>query len=85
MDSFAVTTQGCRSSSAQEMPGTAEIVTPIASDLITWLIDNLIVLPEEWDELSARERDEISALESRDLALGKLVQRHLLTPSRSRP
>jgi response regulator RpfG family c-di-GMP phosphodiesterase len=80
MDTFVETAWGGQPPNAAERPETAVLVPPGSSPLLTWLLDNLIVLPEEWDELPAREREDISALDSRDLVLARLVQRHLLTP-----
>src|SRR5205823_5797353 len=62
------------------VPVTTEVVVPVAQTLLTWLLDGVIVLPEEWDELPARDRDEITAISSNELLLGRLVHRHLLTP-----
>jgi len=47
--------------------------------LLAWLLDNLVVLPEEWEELSERDRHELSRLESRDELLAKLIRLHLIT------
>ena len=54
MNSFADTTWGCRSSEAEHMADTNEIAPPTGSALLTWLLDTLIVLPEEWEELPAQ-------------------------------
>jgi eukaryotic-like serine/threonine-protein kinase len=69
--------------SSRATPETAEIPLPLGSSLLCQLLDGLIILPEEWEELPSQERDEIAALPSRELLLGKLVQRHLLTPFQS--
>jgi serine/threonine protein kinase len=68
-------------SNTHTLPKTAEI--PLGSSLLCRLLDELIILPEEWEELPPGERDEIAALSSRELVLGKLVQHHLLTPFQS--
>ena len=64
----------------ETMPTTAELSVPPAQTLLSWLLDNLIVLPEEWDELSARDREELAAITQPDPLLTRLVQRHLMTP-----
>jgi response regulator RpfG family c-di-GMP phosphodiesterase/serine/threonine protein kinase len=66
-------------SDSETMDGATEVVTPIAQSLLTWLLDSLVVLPEEWDELPPRDRDDIAALSAPELLLGRLVCRHLLT------
>jgi len=48
--------------------------------LLARLLDAMVVLPEEWDELPARERDELSRAGGTEALLAKLVARHLLTP-----
>lgn len=52
---------------------------PLPQSLLGWLIDNQVVLAEEWEELSARDRALISDLSSNEDVLNALVQRHLLT------
>ncbi len=59
---------------------TAELPIPAAQMLLTWLMDNLIVLPEEWDEISPRSREAISCMTHTDALLARLVHDHLLTP-----
>jgi response regulator RpfG family c-di-GMP phosphodiesterase len=53
--------------------------TPLPQSLLAWLIDNQVVLAEEWEELSARDRALVSELSSNEEILNALVQRHLLT------
>ena len=72
--------RGFKLSSPETFDGTTEVATSVAHAMLTWLLDSLIVLPEEWDELPARDRDEITGLASVELLLGRLVHRHLLTP-----
>jgi response regulator RpfG family c-di-GMP phosphodiesterase len=48
--------------------------------LLSWLLDSLVVLPEEWDELPPRDREQIAQAASTDVLLDLLVARHLLTP-----
>ncbi|HEY2911492.1 MAG TPA: protein kinase [Gemmataceae bacterium] len=50
-----------------------------AQGMLAWLLDTLVVLPEEWEELPAEHRDEIHRLDNTDDLLAKLVRRHLLT------
>lgn len=50
-----------------------------ATALLTWLLDQWIVLPEEWDELPASVRADLSGIERVEGLLPKLVDRHLLT------
>lgn len=66
-------------SNSQAVSATAEIPLPLGSSLLCRLLDQSIILPEEWEELPPHERDEIATLPSRELLVGKLVQRHLLT------
>src|SRR5258708_791288 len=58
--------------------GTLPCVSP-AQSLLAWLLDSLILMPEEWEELPARDRDDFHRLDSTDELLAKLVRRHLLT------
>jgi response regulator RpfG family c-di-GMP phosphodiesterase len=58
--------------------GTVPCVSP-AQGLLAWLLDTLIVLPEEWDELPQRDRDAIQQTDDTDQLLRMLVLRHLLT------
>src|SRR5437867_9943460 len=63
----------------ETLAGIAPLVQP-GQGILTWLLDSLILLPEEWDELPVRERDELSRQANADKLLERLVQRHLLTP-----
>ena len=58
--------------------GSVTVISP-AQGLLAWLLDTLILLPEEWDELPQRDRDEINLVKSTDDLIAKLVRRHLLT------
>jgi response regulator RpfG family c-di-GMP phosphodiesterase len=58
---------------------TGELAVSSAYTLLSWLLDSLIVLPEEWDELPPREREEFTRVPSTDALLNKLVARHMLT------
>jgi response regulator RpfG family c-di-GMP phosphodiesterase len=58
--------------------GTTQIVSP-AQAMLSWLLDSLIVLPEEWDEMPEKDRETITQLDHPDDLLAKLVRRHLLT------
>ena len=58
---------------------TPDAAIPLTQSLLGWLIDNQIVLAEEWEELPARDRAQITDLSSNDDLLNALVQRHLLT------
>ena len=51
-----------------------------AAGLLARLLDNLVVLPEEWDELPAADRDDIARQTDPGPLVAKLVGRHLLTP-----
>ena len=79
MHPFADPARGFDLASPETVAGTTEVAVPAAQGLLTWLLDGLIVLPEEWDELPARDCEEIAGLTSPDLLLARLVQRHLLT------
>src|SRR5689334_22649099 len=58
--------------------GTMVVETP-AQVLLNWLLDSLIVLPEEWDELSDRDRHLLQESESATDLVTRLVRLHLLT------
>jgi response regulator RpfG family c-di-GMP phosphodiesterase len=58
--------------------GTGVLVSP-AQSMLAWLLDTLILLPEEWDELPERDRDDFHRIQETDELLAKLVRRHLLT------
>ncbi|MDB5309398.1 MAG: prkC 8 [Gemmataceae bacterium] len=51
-----------------------------AKSVISWLLDSLILLPEEWDELPPQEQEEFAKLNSSEELLAQLVRRHMLTP-----
>jgi response regulator RpfG family c-di-GMP phosphodiesterase len=53
---------------------------PAAQSLLTWLLDSRILLLEEWDEVSAADRDRLALSATTDELLAALVRRHLLTP-----
>jgi response regulator RpfG family c-di-GMP phosphodiesterase len=79
MHSFTDTARGFELSDTDTIDGPAEAAVPAAQSLLNWLLDEMVVLPEEWEELPARDRDEITALVTPDQLLGKLVHKHLLT------
>jgi response regulator RpfG family c-di-GMP phosphodiesterase len=80
MHSFTDRARGFELSDAETITGTTtEAAVPPAQALLAWLLDAMVVLPEEWEELSARDREDILGLTAPDLLLGKLVQKHLLT------
>jgi len=58
--------------------GDEPTVSP-AQGMLAWLLDSLILLPEEWDELPDQDRAEYHRLDSTEVLLAKLVRRHLLT------
>ncbi len=60
-------------------PETVEFSLPKARSLLDRLLVECVILREEWEELSQRERHEIEALDNSDQLLEKLMQRHLLT------
>ncbi|MFO0806419.1 MAG: protein kinase [Gemmataceae bacterium] len=55
------------------------VVEPPAQVLLNWLLDSLIVLPEEWDELPDRERARLHEAETKGELVALLVRLHLLT------
>ena len=59
---------------------TTEVAVPAAQTLLAWLLDSLIVLPEEWDELPPRDREDIAYMTHTEPLVARLVHRHLLTP-----
>ena len=61
---------------ALAVPGEGSL---IHQSLLGWLIDNQIVLAEQWEALPERDRAVISGLTSTEHVLNALVQRHLLT------
>jgi response regulator RpfG family c-di-GMP phosphodiesterase len=58
--------------------GTMVVETP-AQVLLNWLLDSLIVLPEEWDELSDRDRQLLQESDTTADLVSRLVRLHLLT------
>lgn len=50
-----------------------------AQTLLNWMLDSLVVLPEEWDELPDREREQLFKIQAREELVAKLVRLHLLT------
>src|SRR2546421_12767683 len=58
--------------------GTAIAASP-AQGMLAWLLDTLVLLPEEWDELPERDRDDFHRVRATDDLLAGLVRRHLLT------
>jgi response regulator RpfG family c-di-GMP phosphodiesterase len=59
--------------------GATALVPSLVNGLLAWLLDTMIVLPEEWDELSPREREEFSHITNTETLIAKLLQRHLIT------
>ncbi|MBX9579226.1 MAG: protein kinase [Gemmataceae bacterium] len=57
-----------------------EVEVSPAYSLLSWLLDSQLVLPEEWDEVPAGERDELARLTGVDALIARLAHRHLLTP-----
>jgi response regulator RpfG family c-di-GMP phosphodiesterase len=47
--------------------------------LLTWLLDNQVVMIEEWEELPLHDRERIESIDSSDSILNAMQQRHLLT------
>jgi eukaryotic-like serine/threonine-protein kinase len=80
MRSFPVdTARGATLPGTDMISVTAEVAVPAAQTLLTWLLDSLIVLPEEWDELTAHDREELCTITLPETLLSRLVHRHLLT------
>jgi response regulator RpfG family c-di-GMP phosphodiesterase len=48
--------------------------------LLCWLLENQVILLEEWEELPACDREWMEALSATDEILAALVQQHLMTP-----
>ena len=61
------------------LPSDHDFALPHAATLLTQLVEEWIVLPEEWDETPADRREELSKVTSTDELLHRLVERHLLT------
>jgi response regulator RpfG family c-di-GMP phosphodiesterase len=57
-----------------------EVEVSPAYTLLSWLLESQLVLPEEWDEVPAGERDELARLTGVDALIARLAHRHLLTP-----
>lgn len=63
-----------------------QIIAPVppplnsASTLLAELLDQMVLLPEEWDELPAKLRTDLVELNSVAELLPRLVDSHLLTP-----
>ena len=55
-----------------------DIVEP--QSLLSWLLDNQVVLIEEWEELPARDRERMESISDSSSLLEAMQQRHLLTP-----
>jgi len=65
---------------AETHDGTGELAVTPAFHLLTRLLDTLVVLPEEWDELTPRDRELVATAPTTDVLIDRLVARHLLTP-----
>jgi response regulator RpfG family c-di-GMP phosphodiesterase len=59
--------------------GTMEAAIPPAQALLSRLLSAQVLLPEEWEEVPAGEREAITAVTSADALLNKLLSLHLLT------
>lgn len=75
----AESSRGNGQSGPETVEGTTDLSMSTAYSLLSWLLDNLVVLSEEWDELPPREREEFTRLSSPEQLLEKLVDRHMLT------
>ncbi len=71
--------RGARLAGPDTADGTTELSISNAYTMLTWLLDRLVVLPEEWDELPPQERDEFTQVHDTDALLAKLVDGRLLT------
>ncbi len=60
-------------------PDTRETAVPPAPSLLARLLATQVVLPEEWDEIPAGDRDAITRITSVEGLLTKLLGLHLLT------
>ena len=72
--------RGTPPSSHETFDGATEVEVSPAYSLLTWLLDSQVVLPEEWDEVPAPERDDLAQASGVDKLLARLSHRHLLTP-----
>ncbi len=59
-------------------PATGSVIVGPQS-LLSWLLDNQVVLIEEWEELSVHDRGRVEALTGTDEILDAMLQRHLMT------
>ncbi len=59
--------------------GTMEAAIPPAQALLSRLLSSQVLLPEEWEEVPASEREAITGITSADALLNKLLSLHLLT------
>jgi response regulator RpfG family c-di-GMP phosphodiesterase len=48
--------------------------------LLNWLLDNQVILIEEWEELPPHDRARVESLSATDAILDAMLQRHLMTP-----
>ena len=67
-------------SSLGDSRATAEFLT---QSFLEWLLEKMILLPDEWAEVPPKEREELSRLRDTELLLDGLVERHLLTSFQS--
>lgn len=72
--------RGAPPSSHETFDGTTEVAVSPAYSLLSWLLESQLVLPEEWDEVPAPEREDLARLNGVDALLARLSHRHLLTP-----
>jgi len=58
----------------------ASLSNEMPNALLNRLLENWVVLPEEWEETPVEIREELARLGTPDPLIGELVDRHLLTP-----
>src|ERR1700735_1364051 len=59
-------------------PGTG-FIAGAPQSLLSWLLDNQVVLIEEWEELPVHDRARVEALTTTDDILDAMLQRHMMT------
>jgi response regulator RpfG family c-di-GMP phosphodiesterase len=68
-----------RPSGPETVEGSTAFAPSAVNSLLAWLIDTMIVLPEEWEDLPSREREEFAKLTNTDSLISRLLHRHLIT------
>ena len=58
----------------------SSLTLDLPNPLLNRLLENWVVLPEEWEETPAEVREELARLAAPDPLIRELVDRHLLTP-----